>query len=175
MEANWQNLATKEELKATKEELLQKMQQLATREELSEVKQDVSVLKEDVSVLKEDVSILKKDVSDLKQGQALLSKKVDKNSENISTLITEVVDIKEYLREKVVTNDRFDETFGRLLTGQDHIVKMIETIHLEMKAQDVTTARMKKNMAKEEQRNDTQDKILDKHDSRIAKFETNAA
>ncbi|MBN1348753.1 hypothetical protein JXJ21_05025 [candidate division KSB1 bacterium] len=147
MENNSDKFAKKEEFSTLRDELLQK---LATKEALADVKQDVSVLKQDVSVLKQDVSVLKQDVS---------------------RLTIELINTRQYMHENLVTKEEFKESMGKILTNQDELMKILETMRQEMRVQDSTTATMKKEMAKEQRRNDNQDGTLEDHDKRISRLE----
>jgi len=48
-------------------------------------------------------------------------------------------------------------------------------MRIEMKAQDAKSYRLEENIKKESQRNDLQDNILQRHDSRIKKLESVAS
>ncbi|MBN1349661.1 hypothetical protein JXJ21_09645 [candidate division KSB1 bacterium] len=183
METAGKNLVTVEmldqKLRETKEELLQR---LASKEELAELKEELtgqknstSRLETEMSEMKKDVSVLKKDVSVLKKDVSVLKKDMAKQKKDLANLTTIVINNREYMRENMVTRKEMYEIFDRILKNQDVLMKMYEIRGQEMLAQDATTARLKKDMAKEAQRNDSQDQALSEHDSRISNLEKKSA
>ncbi|MBN2396521.1 MAG: hypothetical protein JXC36_08715 [Candidatus Atribacteria bacterium] len=153
------------ELQLIKEELLAK---LASKEEIAEVRKDLSGLKQDVSGLKQDVSELKNDVAELNKRVSSLEKKADRHSASISNLSGEVITMK----QKMFTREEHDEIYGRILEGEDILIKKFDEQRIEMTSQDAKTYRLETYIKEESQRNDLQDKILQRHDSRIKKLET---
>ena len=145
MNNSLQNLATKQELQEVKAELLQK---LASKEELVEVKEDVSGLKENF---------------------VSLEQKVDRNSENIIKLTMHYINIK----ENMVTKTEFEQKHNRVLNILDQIVKRLDIMCTEMKAQDLRFNRTMDRIDNEHARNDKQDRILNNHEERIDELETN--
>jgi predicted nucleic acid-binding Zn-ribbon protein len=139
------------ELQIIKEELLAK---LASKEEIAEVRKDLSGLKNDVAELNKRVSSLEK--------------KVDRHSASISKLSSEVITMK----EKMFTREEHAEIYGRILEGQDTLIKKFDDMRIEMTSQDAKTYRLETYIKEESQRNDLQDKILQRHDTRIKKLES---
>jgi hypothetical protein len=61
------------------------------------------------------------------------------------------------------------------LKGLDTIIKKIDEMRIEMRSQDAKSYRLEEDIKKEDQRNDLQDNILQRHDSRIKKLESLAS
>ncbi len=172
---------TKGEFNTFKQEVFDKFAEVATKKDLELVKQDVSELKKDVSELKKDVSELKKDVtglkqdvSGLKQEVANLNQKLDRlekqtqaNTNSIDQLIIKVAD----MDEKMVTRDEFDGKMNKIITILDGLVHTVDTIRVEMKAQDARYSRTNKKVTKLNQYRKVSDEKIEDHEYRIKKLE----
>ncbi len=172
---------TKGEFNTFKQEVFDKFAEVATKKDLELVKQDVAVLKQDVSalkqdvaVLKQDVYVLKQDVSGLKHEVSNLNQKFDRlekqtqaNTNSIDKLIIKVAD----MDEKMVTRDEFDGKMNKIITILDGLVHTVDTIRVEMKAQDARYSRTNKKVTKLNQYRKVSDEKIEDHEYRIQKLE----
>ena len=139
------------ELQTIKEELLAK---LASKEEVAEVKKDVSGLKGEVTELKEVV--------------VSLEHRTEQNSNTISKLINKLLE----MDEKMVTKEEHQATYNTIIEKLDKLIGKFDEQRIEMTAQDAKSYRLENYIKEESQRNDLQDKMLQRHDSRIKKLES---
>jgi len=130
-----------QDLQSVKEELLEK---LASKEELEKfaTKKDLEKF-----ATKQDLQKVKQD---LEEWISSLEQKVDKNSTSISRLSSKVITMK----EKMFTREEHAEIYGRILEGQDIIIKKIDEMRIEMAAQDAKSYRLEADIKTESQRND---------------------
>ncbi|MDZ7261495.1 MAG: hypothetical protein ONB05_05250 [candidate division KSB1 bacterium] len=155
-------LATKEEveltrkqletkIEVTKQELLDKIAKMATKEELNSTKQELLDKMAQLAT--------KEELKAVKQTVDRLTVQVLENTEAIKNM---------------VTRKEFNETLGKVLAGQDKLIKFLEEWRQEQLATDHALRRIEDKLEQEALKNEKQDVQIEDHEKRISILEQEA-